>query len=407
MHQFPQNCIFSNLLEARKLTELHIKQLAQTVANFHAKSQTNQYINQFGNIENIQYSFIENYQQTKKYINITQTQKQYAETIAFTDEFFNSKKEILKTRQDSQKIRYIHGDLHLNNICFWHDKIQLFDRIEFNDSFCCVDTMYDVAFTMMDLEAKGRQELSNIFLNIYLELTGDWQGVEVLPLYLSRQAYVRAKVNSMALGDSNIDTVQKQKLSESAAAYFQLAWVYSQPKKIFIIIMSGLSGSGKSTVAKYLALGLNAIYIRSDAVRKHLAGISLSQKGDAEIYTTPMNIKTYQQLFTLCKQITASGYSVILDATYNKEHGRQEIIDFAMNNQITYTIIYCDAPMDVIRERLNQRRNDVSDATAELLEHQQLSIDPFTTAEREHLVILDTAGDWQSQLIEKNVFGLS
>lgn len=103
-------------------------------------------------------------------------------TKAYTDAFFTHKKDLFVDRVQQHKIRECHGDLHLKNICLWHDEIKLFDRIEFNESFRYVDTMYDVAFTVMDLVDKDKLELKNAFLNSYLEYTGDWTGLLVLPL---------------------------------------------------------------------------------------------------------------------------------------------------------------------------------------------------------------------------------
>jgi hypothetical protein len=93
----------------------------------------------------------------------------------------------------------------------WQDKILLFDCIEFNEQFRFVDVMYDVAFTVMDLESRGRRDLGNAFLNTYIEQTGDWEGLQLLPLYLSRQAYVRAKVTSLMLDDPLFQLPKKQR----------------------------------------------------------------------------------------------------------------------------------------------------------------------------------------------------
>ena len=172
-------------------------------------------------------------------------------------------------------IRECHGDLHLRNICRWHDKILLFDCIEFNESFRFVDTMYDVAFVVMDLESRGRKDLANLFLNTYTEQTGDWEGLQVLPLYLSRQAYVRAKVTSFLLDDAGIPEPDKQAAAQTARDYYRQAWAYTRVDRGKLIMLSGVSGAGKSTLGKQIALRVGGIQLRSDAVRKHLGGIPL------------------------------------------------------------------------------------------------------------------------------------
>ncbi|MEA5534739.1 AAA family ATPase [Crocosphaera sp. XPORK-15E] len=398
MNQFPQDCLLINLFEAGKLEESHLQELGKTVSQFHQNTKTNDYIRSFGDIEVIKKSIDENYQRTEKYIGIAQTKQQYQETKQFTDNYFLSNKELFEQRKKQNKIRECHGDLHLKNICLWHNKIQLFDRIEFNEEFRLVDVMFDVAFTIMDLDARNRQDFSNIFLNTYLEYTGDWEGLPVLPVYLSRQAYVRAKVNSMLLDDPNISQAEKQEATKTAANYYHLAWQYTQQHQGQIIMMSGLSGSGKTTVAKYLAKQINAILIRSDAVRKHLAEIPLNQTGSDDIYSQEMNQKTYDRLIELGQIVAKHGFSVILDAKFDRHIWREPVINWAKNHQIPLTILYCNAPQEKLSDRLSQRTGDISDATPNLLEEQAKKAESFNELEQNYVKIIDTTTNWQNQL---------
>lgn len=391
MRQFPQENLFINLFTAGKLSEADIENWAKVVAKFHQETTTNEYILGFGTVEKIKQSVDENYQQTSKYIGITQTQQQYAATKAFTEQFFRKNAALFAKRQADKKIKECHGDLHLKNICLWQNKIQLFDRIEFNEPFRFVDTMYDVAFAVMDLDARGRQDFSNIFLNTYLEQTGDWEGAQLLPLYLSRQAYVRAKVNSFLLDDPNIPAAVKEEAKKAAADYYHLAWQYTQRNPGKITMMSGLSGSGKSTTAKKIALETNSIIIRSDAVRKHLAGIPLSSKGTDDIYTPAMSEKTYQRMLDLGIALARAGFSVILDAKYDKQKFREQVITAAKSHNLPLEIVYTHAPLEVLRDRLQQRTNDISDAGVDLLSSQQANFEPFTPEEKQYLKQIDTS----------------
>ncbi|WP_013320240.1 AAA family ATPase [Gloeothece verrucosa] len=390
MRQFPQECLFSSLFEAGKLTESQIQELGKLVAQFHAQTRTDDYIKSFGEIEKIKQAFDENYQQTDKYIGIAQTQKQFEETQAYTEKFFAEKGELFKQRREQDKIRESHGDLHLKNICLWNNKIYLFDRIEFNEPFRFVDVMYDVAFAVMDLDARGRKDLGNIFLNTYIEQTGDWEGLQVLPLYQSRQAYVRAKVTSFLLDDPSIEESVKQEAIKAASDYYRQAWEYTQQKSGKLILMSGLSGSGKSTVAQKLAADINAIHLRSDAVRKHLAAIPLSEKGGPEIYTPEMSQKTYHRLLELGIMLVKAGYPVILDAKYDRREWRAGAIAFAESENIPLEILYCTAPLEILSERLQTRSGDISDATPDLLASQQTHFEAFSEIEQPYVKTLDT-----------------
>lgn len=383
MVQFPQECLLINMFNEGKLTKFHLEALGKKVANFHQQTETNSYISSFGKIEVINQSIQDNYQATEKYIGIAQILEQYQETKQFTNSFLEDKKDLFLARIKHGKIRECHGDLHLKNICWWHDKIQLFDRIEFNEPFRFVDTIYDVAFTVMDLDARGKSDFGNIFLNTYLEYTGDWEGVQILPLYLCRQAYVRAKVTSFLLDDSNISAEEKEEALKTAKNYYSLAWKYTQIKQGKLILMSGLSASGKTTKAQEIAPVENAIHIRSDAVRKHLANIPLIQRGNQEIYSESWHQKTYNRLLKLGILLAKQGFNVILDATYSEQKWRLPVIKQAEINNIPVEIIYCHAPQEVLKKRISQRKNDISDANLEVLLQQKF--EPFTIAEQQLL----------------------
>jgi uncharacterized protein len=390
MRQFPQEALLSTLFEQGKLNETHLNDLGQVVAQYHAEAQTNDYIRGFGEIPNIRAGFDENYQQTENYIGGSQTQTQFTETKQYTDKFFAERQDLFASRIQNNYIRECHGDLHLRNIALWHDKILLFDCIEFNEAFRFVDVMYDVAFTVMDLAARQRLDLANAFLNSYIEQTGDWEGLQVLPLYLSRQAYVRAKVTSFLLDDRSVPATEKEEATKTAANYYKLAWEYTKPKQGELILMSGLSGSGKSTTARLLARQLGAIHLRSDAVRKHLGGIPLQEKGGDNLYTAEMTEKTYTRLLSLGIILANQGFLVILDAKYDKQQLRQEAIAQAKKHQLPLQIIQCTAPLEVLRERLHKRTGDIADATADLLDSQLQQAEPFTEEEQSYVKILDT-----------------
>ena len=398
MREFPQDSLLLSLLERGLLTEQLMADLGREVAKFHSRAISNSYIRQFGEVSQIRTAIDNNYLSSEKYIGGPQTQTQYQETKDYTDEFFANNPELFNRRIANNKIRECHGDLHLRNIALWKDKILLFDCIEFNEQFRFVDVMYDVAFTVMDLESRGRRDLGNAFLNTYIEQTGDWEGLQLLPLYLSRQAYVRAKVTSLMLDDPAISTAQKAEISQTAAHYYKLAWQYTKPRQGKLTLMSGLSGSGKSTAGRYLARRTGAIHIRSDAVRKHLGGIPLNERGGEDLYSDEMTAQTYGRLLELGIILADRGWDVILDAKFDRQNLRTDAINQAQSRGLPLQIIYCTAPIEVLRERLQQRRGDIADATAELLSSQQAAFQPFTELEQISVNIVDTAQDLEVQL---------
>lgn len=391
MRQFDEETLFTNLLAAGKLTPELILELGRTVARYHASAATNEYISSFGRVDCVKEVVDDNYSHTEKYIGVAQTQVRFNETKAFTDKLFAERQELFASRVTNGSIRECHGDLHLRNICLGEDnRILLFDCIEFNEPFRFADVMYDVAFTVMDLDARKRTDLGNIFLNVYIEETGDWSGLELLPLYLCRQAYVRAKVSSFMLSDRNISEADKEEAKQTAETYYKLAWEYAQPQQGEVILMSGVSGSGKSTIAKQIAPQINAIHLRSDAVRKHLAGISLTEKGGADLYTAEITDRTYNKLSEVGVNLAIQGFKVILDAKYDKQAMRESVIKLAKDSHLPLRILHCTAPESVLKERLKARQGDTSDATVDLLSSQLVNAEAFSEAERHYVIEVDT-----------------
>lgn len=396
MRQFPQEDLFLAVFERGELTEAAMMDLGQILAQFHAQSAVNDHIRTFGEVAQIRQAFDENYAQTEQYIGGPQTQAQFDATKQYTDRFFAERQDLFASRIQHDQIRECHGDLHLRNICRWQGQTLLFDCIEFNEPFRFVDFMYDVAFTVMDLEARQRPDLGNAFLNTYIEQTGDWEGLQLLPLYLSRQAYVRAKVTSFLLNDPTIPEAVKQDANQTATEYYQLAYDYTKPRQGQLWVMSGLSGSGKTTTARQLARKLNAIHIRSDAVRKHLGGIALQDRGGPELYTAEMTQKTYDRLLELGVILAQQGFPVILDAKYDRQALRAAVMAEAEAHQLPLKIVHCTAPLEVMQERLQQRTGDIADATVEILKQQEM--EPFNERELAWVKSIDTTQPLADQL---------
>ena len=404
MRQFPQEGLFSHLFESGQLTPALVQQLGVRVAQFHSSAQTSAEIREYGSLEAIQLVEANNFKISKPYIGRAQTQQQYDETRAFATEFFQRHRSWFRQRQLDDKIRECHGDLHLNNVCLHQDKIQIFDCIEFNQDFRNIDVIYDAAFMIMDLDFHGRLDLANLFLNIYLEQTGDYWSAALLPLYLTMRATIRGNVNALALDDSNMAEADKETALQRSQDYYRLAWRYTRRSSGQLILMSGLSGSGKSTVARQLAQQVGAVHIRSDAVRKRLAGISIHVRGDRDgapssgIYSPEMTQLTYDRLLELGLFLAQQGWPVILDAKYDRQALRQPVLAAANAIQLDVRIVHCTAPVEILRHRLEHRTGDIADATADLLDSQIRSAEPLTEAENAVATVLNTAEPLTAQI---------
>ena len=141
----------------------------------------------------------------------------------------------------------------------------------------------------------------------------------MLAFYARLRASVRAKVKSFLLNDPHLPLVERESLREQTARFYQLAWEYSRPKPVICWVVSGFSGSGKSTVVSWLAQQTGAVHLRSDALRKQMSGIALDQRGDDLLYSQQNTERTYDRMLELLDDLSAQGLSVVLDATFGKQ----------------------------------------------------------------------------------------
>jgi uncharacterized protein len=259
--------------------------------------------------------------------------------------------------------------MHLQNMCIFNGKAILFDGIEFNDSYACCDVWADLAFFLMDLRFKKYAAYETLTLNRYLEHCDDFEGLPLLPLYLSYRAAVRAKVNCLSL-NTNSDLLLRSNITRDAYNYLILANEFLTKKSSLLIGVGGLSGTGKSTLAMALAKEIGAIHIRSDAVRKHIFGISPYDKAPEAAYTDSMSEKTYKAMLTRAEYAFKTGRPVIMDAVYLSETKRNELGKLAEKYNMTFFGVWCFAPDEITKKRLYTRKNDISDADESIYQFQ-------------------------------------
>jgi len=249
----------------------------------------------------------------------------------------------------------------------------LFDGIEFNDAFTCIDTLYDFAFLLMDLHHRGLDDFAALIFNRYFDRTGDSDGLAALPLFLSVRAAVRAHVSIAAIAPQK-DEDRRRQLAAAAAKYLDAALAMLQPASPRLIAVGGFSGSGKSTFAQALASGLapvpGARILRSDVIRKRLAGVAPETRLPQAAYTRDMNEKVYATLYEEAGATLAAGYSAIADAAFLTASERTEIAVVAARENVPFTGFWLDAPAALLRERIAARTGDASDADLAVLERQ-------------------------------------
>ena len=286
---------------------------------------------------------------------------------------------ILDERARRGCVRRCHGDLHLANIVMWREQPMLYDAIEFDEAIATVDTLYDLAFLLMDLDLHAQRPAANIVLNRYLWRRRhdlDLQGLVTLPAFLALRAGVRAMVTVDRAAQEDNDARQKD-LSR-AQRYFRAALGYLEPAPPCLIAVGGLSGTGKTTLAAGLAPLLGnapgAVHLRSDLERKALAGVSETERLPDHAYSTAARARIYQVLRERARLVLAAGHSVIVDAVFAEEGERDAIAEVAAGLGAEFRGLWLQADASRLLARVAARHNDASDATADTV-HAQLQSD--------------------------------
>jgi hypothetical protein len=284
-------------------------------------------------------------------------------------------------------VRECHGDLHLGNIALIGDEATPFDGIDFDPSLRNIDVMDEVAFLFMDLLHHQRIDLAYRFLNAYLEQTGDYAGVELLDLYCTYRATVRAKVCAIRANQS------AHEQSPDTANYLALARACLAPRRPRLLITHGLPGSGKSTFAQTAQERLGAIRLRSDVERKRLFGLSAlaNSRTGQDIYSAEATRRTYAHLQATARKLLSAGQSVIVDAAFLKESERKMFRDLAQELHTPFAIVSMQADDATLHERIRQRQalsNDASEADISVLAKLKTVEEPISPPETPYTLVI-------------------
>lgn len=285
---------------------------------------------------------------------------------------FNRVSNMLAKRCVSGLVRRCHGDLHLANIVLMGDRPMLFDAIEFDPAMATTDVFYDLAFTIMDLLYFKQPGAANAVLNRYLAQSDDGQldGLGALPLFLSIRAAIRANV-LFTQAERGAD----QQAVERARSYFALAHDLIAPRPARLIAIGGMSGTGKSVLAQALASEIapapGAVVLRSDVLRKKMFGTPETVQLPADAYQPKVSEQVYCRLGDTAARILRQGISVIVDAAFLRGRERDAIHHVAQECGTRFNGLFLRVDLATRLSRLAERRNDASDANAEVARLQE------------------------------------
>jgi predicted kinase len=292
-------------------------------------------------------------------------------------------------------VRECHGDLHARNIVRWRQQWLPFDCLEFDADLRWIDVVSDVAFLFMDLASRGREDLAYEFLSRYLEETGDYAGLRLLPLYGAYRALVRAKVD--ALGAETAGPDQRKALEKRLAERLAIAVRFIETDTLNVVIMHGVTASGKSWLSERLVCAIHAIRIRSDLERKRLPGETAEAPGTAGVgegrYSRASIQQTYERLLECSESALEGGCNVIVDATFLQAAHRELFRSMAQRHNARFLIVSCATDPATLEERLAMRARsalDPSEATHAVLHEQLRSQQPLSAGELANAVEVDT-----------------
>ncbi|MGQ2978745.1 MAG: bifunctional aminoglycoside phosphotransferase/ATP-binding protein [Polaromonas sp.] len=369
MRRFPPGALFSESIAAGTLDKQDVDQLAALLADFHERAPRATAVDGFSSADQrrrIALAALEGARPLTGDAALSALQTWLAaeaDTLA----------PLWTSRLALGHVRECHGDLHLANVVRLDDHVAAFDGIEFDPALRWIDIIDDAAFVVMDLAAHQRQDLCFRFLNAWLDRTGEHAGLPALRFAVVYRALVRAQVAHL-----------RSPGSDAARRYLATALAWAQPGQPGLTIMHGLPGSGKTYVSQRLLEQEGAIRLRSDVERKRLYGLGMLEDSHArglDLYDTATTGRTYAQLFRLARTALQAAYPVILDAAFPRRAERDQAHALAQGLGVPFSIVHCEAPIAVLRERLLARRGDASEANVTVLEDLRKLAEPLSCEE--------------------------
>jgi aminoglycoside phosphotransferase family enzyme/predicted kinase len=399
MRRLPEEYFLDRLIQEGKARTEDFDRIAAILADFYATAATDR-ASLYGSPEMIRLNLERNVAELEPCVGETLTLDEFKQVQDYHLSFLTENRAIFETRARDGRVREGHGDLRAEHICLEKDPV-IFDCIEFSEKFRYCDAASEIAFLSMDLDYLGVPTLSNYFVTSFQNLTKDPDLSRLLPLYKAYRACVRGKVETLKSREPEVPEEEQREAKGRARRYFHLAYCYaSSPCPAAIIVVCGLAGSGKSTIARILGARTGYQIFNSDVIRKQLAGIPSTSHSQDEygtgLYSDSFNALTYDCLLKQAECSLKAREGVIVDATFKDPQHRRLVIEMSSRTGVPVLFVECRASEETTFRRLQdrqQRLGEVSDATVAVYLRQRKEFAPLTEIPDSSRTVVDTEGD--------------
>jgi len=387
MRQFDRSDELDRLLEADRVRPPELERFGSELARIHTELPVAEPGSQWGQPKAIEAAVARNLAECQEAAGVFADVPELAALRPQLSHAVDRLLPMMAERQIRGRVRECHGDLHCGNVVRRASGLVAFDCLEFEPAFRWIDVADEIAFLVADLQSFDRPEHALAFLRGYLARSGDYQACRLVALYASHHSLVRAKVVALSVAESaepaTVATARKR-----FDTYVGCAGAFLLPRRPLLILMMGLSGSGKTWLASRLAPAIGALHLRSDVERKRLAGLTELQSSGSQVgsglYAPRFSAQVAEHLARAAESILVGGYTVIVDATFNLRADRDRFANLGSRLALPVCVVTCHAPIEVLRSRIETRRcqaRDASEADTQVLEWQQAHHEPLRPEE--------------------------
>jgi aminoglycoside phosphotransferase family enzyme/predicted kinase len=370
MERLPESARLKEAVEHGSADAELMVRLARRIAQFHVTAEATPQ-DPVRHFELVAENARENFRQTLPHRGITVRPVVHERVRELTEEALQLLRPLIEARAARGVPRDTHGDLRLDHVYVFPDRAEpddlvIIDCIEFNERFRQGDPVADMAFLVMDLLFEVRPDLATAFADAYFAVAHDDEGRELLRFYTAYRAVVRAKVDGLTATEPEVPAHEREAAIRRGRAHWLLALGQLEPpeRRPCLILVGGLPGTGKSTLARDLADRAHLTIIRSDVVRKEFAARDEENlpRPQGAIYTPEWNERTYAECLERTRRALLEGGRVVVDATFQEDARRETFLEAARELCVPAVCLLCHADPETVRARLQQRQGDASDA---------------------------------------------